>query len=312
MQNHIDHIDGADGFGDLGHVSPASRTPGLFVVAELRRAGVSEREIRALRRQAHRVRRGVYAPAPPAEPDAAYRLRILAVVATHRSRVVFSHVSAAAVHRLPLWGLPLHLVHVLTQSKPSTGAGVKYHARPPEPPVDVGRLSVTTVARTVWDCARGASLAAGVALGDAALREQLTTPAELEAVATAGRGQAGAARGRSAIAALDPRSESVGESRARLIIIGLGYEIASQYEVRLGSGSLVRTDFRIRGTRVLIEFDGRVKYDSPQVLWDEKLRADRLADRGFQLVRLVWADLDHPATIDQRIRSALARDRHQS
>ena len=70
-----------------------------------------------------------------------------------------------------------------------------------------------------------------------------------------------------------------------------------------------RADFRV-GTTVLVEFDGRAKYGMggrrrEDDLWAEKQREDRLRALGYVVVRLVWADLDRPQVVIQRVLAAL-------
>jgi hypothetical protein len=58
---------------------------------------------------------------------------------------------------------------------------------------------------------------------------------------------------------------------------------------------------------VLVEFDGRVKYDSgdQSVLFDEKRREDALRRAGWIIVRLVWADLSSVGLVRDRLDQAL-------
>ena len=63
------------------------------------------------------------------------------------------------------------------------------------------------------------------------------------------------------------------------------------------------------GTRVLVEFDGEVKYDGSRALFDEKRREDALRREGWVVVRFVWADLRHPDRIARRINEAVALSR---
>ncbi|KYH46098.1 hypothetical protein AZH51_10665 [Branchiibius sp. NY16-3462-2] len=70
-------------------------------------------------------------------------------------------------------------------------------------------------------------------------------------------------------------------------------------------GKGYRTDFRVVGTRVLVEFDGATKYDEPGALWREKLREDRIRSLGWIVVRLTWSDLFHGRAA-AKVRAALA------
>ena len=92
----------------------------------------------------------------------------------------------------------------------------------------------------------------------------------------------------------------------------LGVAVTPQLQVTTRLGTRW-ADFRIDGTTVLLEFDGRIKYTDPQragiVLWQEKRRQDALEDEGWTVVRVTWADLDDPAALWGRIRAAIARSR---
>ncbi|MBK8468782.1 MAG: hypothetical protein IPL45_03020 [Actinomycetales bacterium] len=58
---------------------------------------------------------------------------------------------------------------------------------------------------------------------------------------------------------------------------------------------------------VIVEFDGRVKYVNAAVLWDEKRREDALRALGYEVVRVTWADLEHPERVASLIRAARCR-----
>ena len=89
----------------------------------------------------------------------------------------------------------------------------------------------------------------------------------------------------SMLALADGRRESVGESRCALALAVAGIRVVPQVEIRDEGGFLVaRVDFVVAGTRVIIEFDGKLKYASgdPAVLWEEKRREDRLRPHGLR------------------------------
>lgn len=109
----------------------------------------------------------------------------------------------------------------------------------------------------------------------------------------------------------DGRSESVGESRARLLLNALGFRPTPQVEIRDPGGALVgRVDLLLERERIIIEFDGLMKYadaNGRSALAAEKAREDRLRALGYEFVRLTWADLSRPATVERLMRQALAR-----
>ncbi|MDQ4117348.1 MAG: hypothetical protein M3235_10370, partial [Actinomycetota bacterium] len=103
-----------------------------------------------------------------------------------------SHLSAAALHGLPLWGVPLRTVHVTRDARSGGRRTRLLHVHPapigPDEVVTVRGLRVTSPARTVVDIARTARFESAVVIADAALKAALCTRQDLEAaVARAGR-----------------------------------------------------------------------------------------------------------------------------
>lgn len=108
------------------------------------------------------------------------------------------------------------------------------------------------------------------------------------------------------LASSDVRHESVGESYCAARLVELGFdEVEPQHVFRLGDGSTARVDFWMPSLGVVVEFDGRQKYEDASMLhgrsggdavWAEKLREDRLRAlpevRGF--VRITWWHLVDP------------------
>ena len=73
------------------------------------------------------------------------------------------------------------------------------------------------------------------------------------------------------------------------------------------AGFIGRVDLLV-GTRVVVEFDGAVKYDGldgRRALMEEKRREERLRDAGFRILRVTWRDLADPVTLVARVRSLL-------
>ena len=113
----------------------------------------------------------------------------------------------------------------------------------------------------------------------------------------------------------DARSESVGESRSRVLLHRLGLPVPDlQVRVVRPGGRLVgRCDFGWRDRRTVGEFDGRVEYradagpDAGEVVFREEVREDELRDHGWEVARWTWPDLATPAVVERRIRRAFAR-----
>ncbi|CCI51774.1 DUF559 domain-containing protein [Nostocoides jenkinsii] len=104
--------------------------------------------------------------------------------------------------------------------------------------------------------------------------------------------------------------ESVAEARTLFLLLVNGVEVECQVEICDPDGRFVaRVDFLVTGTKLVVEFDGKVKYASgdPEVLWREKRREDALRALGYDVVRLTWADLEHSAQAMAKVRRALAQ-----
>ena len=111
------------------------------------------------------------------------------------------------------------------------------------------------------------------------------------------------------LAHVDGRSESVGESRLRFALAVAGITLEPQVVVTDEVGDFVaRVDFLVAGTRVVVEFDGKVKYGygGADVLMAEKRREDRLRRLGYAVVRVTWADLYHLPRVITWVRQACA------
>ena len=267
-----------------------------------------------------RLRRGSYLQPDEVSEDAADRHRQLVLATLPRLGAgVISHLSAAVLQDLPVWGDPLQLVHVTRTSGTGRRHGhLHVHVTPLQPAevVEVDGLPVTDLARTAVDLGRSLPTAQAVAAGDAALRAGLTRPDLATALGRA-EGRPGVSAARRAARLLDPRSESAGESASRVVLHGLGLPPPIvQHDVFDERGRLVgRSDFAWPEHRTLGEFDGRVKYgrllrpgQTPEeVVWAEKLREDALRDLGWQVVRWTWADLRRGDLLAERLGRAFRR-----
>jgi very-short-patch-repair endonuclease len=90
----------------------------------------------------------------------------------------------------------------------------------------------------------------------------------------------------------DPLSESPLESLVRLALHESEFPAPElQVEVSVAGGQRsYRVDFMWRASRLILEADGRIKYNTSE-LWDEKRREMELTRAGFRVERVVWADL---------------------
>jgi predicted transcriptional regulator of viral defense system len=273
-----------------------------------------------------RLQRGTYAVTParlPTDATVRHALMVAPTIAGLRSPSVVCSLSAAAIHGLPLWRLRLDRVHVLRRP-PAAGNGsrrLRLHiARIDDDEVTlIDGVAVTNLTRTVVDVARTVPFESAVVMADHALRTRGTSTRDLEnCLSRMGRvpGSRAAAR---VIAFADPLSESVGESRSRVLIHRLALPVPDlQVRVLRPDGSEIgRCDFGWEPYRTVGEFDGRIKYgrlsrpgeDAGDAVFREKRREDELRDHRWEVARWTWADLDRPRVVEVRLRRAFARGR---
>ena len=116
---------------------------------------------------------------------------------------------------------------------------------------------------------------------------------------------------------LDGCSESVGESRSRVALAALGFDVPRLQAALLDADGrfLGRVDFLFDDADVVGEFDGKIKYgkylregqDPGDAVFAEKQREDAIRDAGWEVVRWTWKDLSNPDVIGARIRRAFRR-----
>jgi hypothetical protein len=284
-----------------------------YTDAEIRRA------LRAGRLRA--VRRGAYLPEPPGDPVARHLAAVRAAAAVLSADAVVSHVSAALVHGLPVWAVPLDRVCV-TRPRRRSGAriGDRVHVRCA--PLDTGDvvvrdgISVTSPARTLSDVARTVPFEQAVVIVDAALHHGLVDHGVLAAGLERCRRWPGGPAAARVFAFADGRSDNPGESRSRVAIAAAGLPPPQpQWEVRTAGGVLLGiADFGWKHGRTVGEFDGRRKYgrdlrpgqEPGDAVFVEKRREDAFRAEGLAVVRWTWADLDSFAPVADRIRARLA------
>jgi hypothetical protein len=163
------------------------------------------------------------------------------------------------------------------------------------------------LAAALMDHARDHGTLPGVIAIDAALHGGAVARKELDDALTSVRNWPRAARAAASLSLVDGRSESPGESWTRFLLAVAGIDTVPQVEVRDDRGDLVaRVDLLVEGTKTIVEFDGRVKYTSADVLWAEKKREDRLRRLGYTVVRITWSDLQQPGRVAALVRQAMA------
>jgi predicted transcriptional regulator of viral defense system len=291
--------------------------------------GYTDAELARLvrRKELKRLQRGTYTEGPAPAPlgaESRHALVVAATVAGLRTPTIVGHQSAAVLHHLPVWGIRLHRVHIL-RPPPARGTGsARLHlhvAKVPDSQITlVDGVLATSVTRTIVDLARTAPFESAVVMADWALRRRTTSRAELEECLQLMGPVPGSRAAARVIAFADPLSESVGESRSRVLMHRLRLPTPDlQVKVlRRDRSEIGRCDFGWKDRRTLGEFDGRVKYGRllkpgqhpGDVVFEEKRREDELRDHRWQVARWTWDDLDHPRAVEQRIRRSFARGEH--
>ncbi|MCH1867864.1 hypothetical protein [Nocardioides sp. CFH 31398] len=248
-------------------------------------------------------------------------LRADAALHQLRDAVALSHVTGSLNHGLGVWGLDLSSAHV-TRLDGATGRRNNHlvHHRgavgPEEVTVVRGRPVLSPV-RCAVETATLGSGESGLVVLDSLLHQGLCSPADLRAEIAAKRHWPDTLPLQLLARMASPGGESVGESRLRWLLKCAGLpDPVLQYEVRAGDTLIGRCDMAWPELGVILEFDGRFKYQrhvapglTPgDVVFAEKQREDRIRElTGFLVVRVVWSDLDRPNLLVQRIREAFAR-----
>ncbi|MDN5919472.1 MAG: hypothetical protein L0I76_30970 [Pseudonocardia sp.] len=255
--------------------------------------------------------------------------RYAATVAAAAARLagddgVLSHASAAVLHGLPLWGVPLDRAH-LTRGETSGGrrsAHLHVHMAPlaQDEITEVDGIRVTAPARTVVDLARTLPFTQAVSVADAALHADLVDAGGLaDALALGGRRRGGPAA-RRVLTFADGRADGPGESRSRVAMHRAGLtRPVLQHVIRDRAGRWVgQVDFWWPEAGVVGEFDGKIKYgrllkpgqEPGEVVYAEKLREDaiRAQDGVRTVVRWTWSEIDRFGPVLERLGDAIDPD----
>ncbi|MCC4907872.1 type IV toxin-antitoxin system AbiEi family antitoxin domain-containing protein [Microbacterium sp. cx-59] len=273
------------------------------------------------------VRPGVYlrqnaASAFTAEDRIIVRARAVALV-SHRPPV-FSHLTAAALHGLPVYGVRDRNVHtIVPDSRPRAPQGVVRHRGALDEGDIVERVGLrcTSLVRTVADVARTSERETSVCVADAALRlvamsrtYDADRAQELRAAAAGiARGSAhGIWRAERVLEFADGRAQLPGESISRIRLAQLGFA-RPDLQVRVAGphGQYFFVDFGLDDVHALGEFDGLGKYTNPDVrsgrdlertLLEEKAREDWIrGTTGRPLARWGWDHIGSAQSLGTRL-----------
>ncbi len=282
----------------------------VFSAAQACRAGVTSDALARLvgTGDAYPLIRGWYATRPPQDQTDWNRLATRAAFLRMGRRAMASHTSGLIWHGLPTVYAGLARVH-LTRIGPGSSRirpPVKLHAAIP----GLEASDRVPVAHAVIQSGLEYQPLTALAAADAALHTGRTSLGELTAALPIFAGHTNVGPVRAILAEADARIESPGESILGHRVRSLGWEVEPQFRVETDSGCRF-ADFRVRGTRLLLEFDGAIKYrgdDGPGAVFREKRREDSFRRRQWLMARFVWSELDSIHLIDRRIRTVLQDD----
>jgi very-short-patch-repair endonuclease len=272
-----------------------------------------------------RVTRGAYLPTVPPSVPPGGRARPAAttsdrsrerdvalarVVGVHdrlRAPHWFVRESAALVWGLALW-VPPATTHVMQPYKAGTrhDPAVSHHlGRLVEgEQATVLGLPVTALERTVVDCAATLPPIRALVVADAGLRAG-ADPELMRDVLSARAGRRGVRRARAVVELADVGAESPGETAARFVVLRDGLPLpTTQVRVETSEGTFW-SDLGWPEWKVLLEYDGGVKYavDARGAFMQEKRRHDAIQEAGWRVLRVVKGDL-RGSTLTRRVLAA--------
>lgn len=291
----------------------AAEYGGVFTTGQASVQGLSDEALTSAvaSRAIRRLARGLYAVGAASDVGEERHAELCRGMLLLYPDAVLAGRSAVLAHGLPLWSVPLDLAMVqrdVVRQVNRSGAVIRPRSGEAGP-TPSGPCTAPHAA--VVQLALDDGSIQGVVAADAGLHRQLFTVDDLDREIDRHAGHRHVQRARAMRLLCDGGSESPGESRLRVILDSLGITVESQARITDGDTVVARADLRVAGTRILIEFDGAVKYADAGVesLVREKRREDRLRRLGWTVIRFVWSDLDRPRMILALVRAAIAQDR---
>jgi hypothetical protein len=194
----------------------------------------------------------------------------------------------------------------MTPTSRLTALSIRRATVHPDEVVLVKGLPATTPLRTVADLGRRPPLIDAVALIDVALHRGVISADPLQVWASAHRGYRGVAILRRAIELSDARSESVMETRLRLLLVLAGLP-RPEVQVSLYDDTgmfIARVDLLYPRKRLVLEYDGVTHRRS---LASDNRRQNRLIEAGYTILRFTASDVLHaPAGVVAKVQRVLA------
>jgi len=281
---------------------PVELTNRPFNLEEARRHGLTKHHLAGA--SWRRIAPGFYA-----RRDIADSPMVVLLAAQRRlvDSAVFSGRTAAWLHGLDVapWAPPELTVPPSRKIAHMAGIAIRRAELRPQEVCRRRGLRVTSAVRTLADLARHSSLTDAVVALDAALHQRLLKLDHLKAWLESHERFPGTARLRRAIELAEPASESVMETRLRVLLVLAGLP-RPQAQVRLHDDAgriMARPDLLYSQSRLGIEYDGSTRRET---LTADNRRQNRLINAGYRLLRFSAADvLSEPDSVVLVVRQAL-------
>lgn len=253
--------------------------------------------------------------------------RMLGAHLTAATPPVFSHVSAAILLGMPIYGEVDRRVHVTTglggAGKPSLEIVRHRSALADDDVTEVGGVRCTTPDRTILDLARSGHAEVALAAADGYLRDAFRVGRSVDWARVARWGDGMSARiatlrtrngvnvVKEVVGLADPRTDSVLESVSHLQLRRLGFEMELQVPVAAPNGGNFYVDFEFLGLGLFGECDGKQKYTdsalrhgltADEAVYQEKRRQEWICARERKgMVRWGHPDVSSPRVLARRL-----------
>lgn len=274
----------------------AVREPdGLILRDKALHAGVDPDQLmKALRTgRLRRLQRGIYV----CRQDELQPLTVAraAVLASGVADAVASHRTAARVHGIPVpSGRHPEHVTVARNARRVRRKELVFHARA----MGLGDVelingvALTSPARTLLDLAGSLPRLDAVWAVDSALRDGVASRAAIERSWLQRPAAPGERIARERIDEADGKAESILETAGRLALADAGLPLPiAQYRVADGQGFVAFLDGGYPRHRLGLEFDGQEPHSTPEAVFRDRERQNRLAALGWTVLRFTWWDV---------------------
>ncbi|MFV2100014.1 hypothetical protein [Micromonospora sp. LOL_024] len=258
--------------------------------------------------------RAVYLPRPASAVEPSRRQQIRAVLLSLGPAAYAVLGSAAELHGIAGLsrsdeihvGLPGIVAKRARVSQPHVVLHQLEHRT--ESLVRLSGLPATDIISTVSDVILHVGRYPAVSVLDSTLNQGLLGEDDLTLIARRIRRRRGAVAARGYLAEADGRAQSPLETRSRLRCVdGRVPPDVLQLKVRDDDGYLLGIgDLGWRASRLIAEADGQGPHGTPEAIFADRRRQNRLVNAGWKVLRFTWQDTLDPAYIPWVVHQALA------